>query len=362
MKLKTICKVAAQEIRAEKVSTFLLALIVCATIASAILTVGQNAAQKARVDELLASASGRTFTLQETGEENRINASVCQAIHRLETVETAVCLGDITDVYPTSLQHIVNVPVQVIDQIEHVTTQPVKKADNYLYATPNALDKLSFKTSSGEVTDPHTNLTYQVAGQIVPTPGLESLNGSLLQVAANPTQTRFFKMIVTAKTLDSLENTRRAALSLLGNPNANQVKVVSHTGISQNLKIIQADVLNYQKTMLAQILAIGIFLVTLVVFGDVISRRKTIGRRRALGISRADLITLVAVRTMLIATITGVAATLLSTVITYYYFAPPPASFLLSTNLLVIAAAGLGSFPGAIWAAWSDPVSVLRTP
>jgi putative ABC transport system permease protein len=102
--------------------------------------------------------------------------------------------------------------------------------------------------------------------------------------------------------------------------------------------------------------------VALVLFAEVLTRRKDLGRQRALGARRSTVIMLLASRTAAAAGI----GSILGLVVGLAYLASidelPTLRFILGLAFLSILAPTLASVVPARWAAQRDPVLELRTP
>jgi len=104
-------------------------------------------------------------------------------------------------------------------------------------------------------------------------------------------------------------------------------------------------------------------LVWLNVYGSITTARRDCGRRRALGASRPDIITLVAVQTVTIAIGGTVAGSIAGGgIIWRLTSAPPELAFTVAIAVLATLTAGIAAVLPAMVAAWRDPVSILRVP
>jgi putative ABC transport system permease protein len=110
-------------------------------------------------------------------------------------------------------------------------------------------------------------------------------------------------------------------------------------------------------------LAVGLILVTIMVYGSVTLRRQDFGRRRALGASRTTIITLVVVEKTMIA-VCGAAVGLIGGGIMVWRLTGglPNTPFLVAVSILAVLAVALATIAPAMIAAYRDPVRVLRVP
>ena len=109
-------------------------------------------------------------------------------------------------------------------------------------------------------------------------------------------------------------------------------------------------------------MASGSALIAVIALADTLGRRREIGRRRALGITRSGLLLLTAARALIPAgagvTLGGATGWLLAARLGT---APPP-DFVIGVAVLAIVGTALFTAVPAAIAAGQDPVRILRTP
>jgi len=117
------------------------------------------------------------------------------------------------------------------------------------------------------------------------------------------------------------------------------------------------------RSLLLLILGVGGFFVAAVTLADVLIRRRDLGRRRTLGITRTDLTALVSGRalvTALIGAVVGCTAAVVTNLVAVGI--ATPAGFAVAVGVLATLTAGLSSLLPAFYATRLDPVNVMRTP
>ena len=135
-------------------------------------------------------------------------------------------------------------------------------------------------------------------------------------------------------------------------------------GGSSNIRAaVQGELGQYGRQLITLVLAAGLVLVGLNIYGTINNRRRDLGRRRALGASRPTIIGLITSQTTLTA-LTGAAIGSLATniLLTRITGNAPPLPFTIAIITLATLTATLAALPPATIAAHRDPVHVLRVP
>jgi hypothetical protein len=92
-------------------------------------------------------------------------------------------------------------------------------------------------------------------------------------------------------------------------------------------------------------------------------RKQDFGRRRALGATRTNIVTLVAIHYLLVAAIGITTGISIATIVTIRWTdAPPDTTFTTAIALLALIVTIIAALPPALIAAYRDPVRVLRVP
>lgn len=119
----------------------------------------------------------------------------------------------------------------------------------------------------------------------------------------------------------------------------------------------------YGRQLVTIILAVGLLLVGLNLYGAVTTRRRDFGRRRALGATRPTIISLIAIQTGIFALVGAVIGAAVATTLVWQWTdLPPDWTFTGAIITLTVLAATAAALPPAIIAAYRDPLTVLRVP
>ena len=124
---------------------------------------------------------------------------------------------------------------------------------------------------------------------------------------------------------------------------------------------ITGELAGLGRSLLLLILGAGAFFVAIVVLADVLIRRRDLGRRRTLGIGRADLVLLVAVRTAAPAVLGAVVGAGTGYAVVVGQGGALGLDFVAGVAVLAALTAVAASLLPAAFAAFRDPVRVMRT-
>jgi putative ABC transport system permease protein len=175
------------------------------------------------------------------------------------------------------------------------------------------------------------------------------------------TQLRSIYILVTAP--DKVASVADAAYLLLAPTDPSSVGIQTSETLAQVRAAVQGELGRYGRNLVTLVLAAGLVLTGLNVYGTVTTRRRDFGRRRALGATRPTIIGLIATQTALTALIgatAGTGATWL--ILTKTTGTPPDPTFTLAIGVLAILTTTIAAIPPATIAAYRDPVRILRVP
>lgn len=344
-----------------KVSSALVVLLAAAMVAAGLGTLGRAAGAEEGVQQTLEQAGSRRLDVVDQNSRGLITPTVATAAGALSSVQTAVGIGQAVQVTNTATKGGDAAAWDVgpeLAAIADLTSGRWPQPGEGLISR-DAADALGLVDGFGSVTaiDGHTT---SIVGTYAARPGFEDMATGVLQ-AATPDET-FFTLAVVFTSAATAADGQGDVIALLGASDPTDLQVTSPKTVAQ----IQADVMgnlaSYNRSSLLLVLAGGGLLVALVATADVLLRRRDLGRRRALGATRADIILLITART---AIASGLGAALaapavwgwLATTETTPSVATPAA-----WAILAVLVAATGALPAAVMASQQDPVRVLRTP
>ena len=364
MRLGTLLREAWATTWAAKVSSLLIAVVVAAMCLASIVTVGRSAAAAADVAARMEQDGARRLSVLDTRQGGFVNDRTLGLVAGLNTVESATALGTPFDavngvIGPGGTK----VPVwPVLGEISHVGTLTRGRAPQPGEALVSAsmLRALGLAEPVGYLTSSDGLRQYPIVGAYTARAPFDDTAAGAIVAAPAGTPGRELRVVISEVT--AARASVSAIMSILAPADPQGVQIESPTGIAQTAADLNAQLTGFGRTLLLLILGAGGFFVAAVVLADVLIRRRDLGRRRTLGITRADLVALVALRALIAALVgatVGCAAGWLTNQLTG---SPTPVDFVAGIGVLAALVAALAAFPPALYAAALDPVRVMRTP
>ena len=348
---------------AAKVSSILILVVVAAMCFAAIVTVGRSASAAADVAARMEQAGARRLSVIDTRQAGFVNTRTLDIIRGVTTVEKAAVLGTPFDAVNGVIgRGGVRVPAwPIVGGVDAAVTivrgRPPQPGEALVSASQ--LHALGLAEPAGFLSTVDGMEQYPIVGAYQATPPFDELAAGAI-IAATAPEGRELRVVIDDVT--SAGPTVSAILSILSPPDIQGVQVDSPTALAETARDLNAQMSGFGRTLLLLILAAGGFFVAAVVLADVLIRRRDLGRRRTLGITRTDLIALVTLRTMTVAiagALLGCAGAWATNLATGYL---TPVDFTAAVGVLAMIAAAIAALPPAAYASRLDPVDVMRTP
>lgn len=363
MRLRELLSEAWASARSSTVASVLIALVVASMAFAAIVTVGQSAAAAAGVARQMTSAGARQLSVIDGRREGFVNQRTLTAAAGLSTVQAAAAFGMPRDVMNGVIgrggQPVALWPV--LSDISGLGTleQGRQPLPGEAVVTPKAMRTLGFSGPAGFVASADGLVSVPVVGLLVPSEGYADLDGSVLvsQPDADGRELR-----VRLESVESAGSTVGIVLDVLRPLDPQGVQVSSPGGLAETAKRLDAELRGYGRGLLLMILSVGGFFVAAVVFADVLIRRRDLGRRRTLGVTRSDLTTLVVLRVLAMAGAGAVLGCVAGWVTNQVQSSATPIGFVVAIGVLGVLVAAVAAVPPAVVAVTRDPVRVMRTP
>lgn len=364
MRLLTTLGEAARSATAQRVSSAMVAVLCAAICAVTLLTVGRTAAAEAQVLSRLDTAGSRLLVVADDRDTGVVTPAVVAVLAGLDTVERAVGMDAPADMVNTVIgDGGTRVPAwRITGDLTQVVTLTSGRwpAPGEALVSDGATDRLGLTHPAGSVTSTTTGTQHDVVGSFDPREPFNDLAAGLVIAGDGQAPARSVQIVVT--TVDAARVTEQLTLRTLAPRDPSDLSVRSPTALADVQKAVSGDLGDYGRGLLLLTLGGGAFLIAAVVLGEVLLRRRDLGRRRALGAPRWALVTLVVTRTVAAAVPGAALGTAVGVAAAGAWADRPPVDFSLATGVLTILVAATAATVPAVIAATRDPVSVLRTP
>lgn len=361
MKFRELIGESWRAMLASRVPSVMVAVLFATMCAAAILTVGKSAAADAQLQNRLEEAGARLFEVS-TSNNSLIPASTVSYAQSLSTVSQSVGVNRVIDVSNAAVGQGVPTPVSVfVGELSDIATITSGRAPgpNEALLTDAGLEQLGFDYPIGALEDSAGN-TYAVVGTYEPIAPFQDLGLGL--ISADPQTAVSLSMVrVVAATAADAETVQSLILSTIETSDSSALTVTSPASLASLKADLRSDFGDYSRSLFLMILVGGGLLLGVVVFADTLLHRKDFGRRRALGITRVGLTSLVTLRTLWAAVFGVLAGSLGAWAYAVYAQSAPPLTFVAGVSVLVLLfCLAFSALPAAL-TAFRDPVSVLRT-
>lgn len=343
-------------------------LVVAAMCFTAVVTVGRQAAVEASVSRELSGPAALTLTITDISGNGVLDAATVQLLTGMNGTRAVIARDRPVDAVNGALGAGAS-PVAVvglhgtIDAALDLTSGRMPAAGEVI-VSGELLSTLRMSDPVGylEATD---GTQWSVVGSFEPvspfgdlatmavtTPSIGSVSGG----DGNHQQVR-----MVAQDVSHVRAMQQAALRIV-DATPNDIQVISPAAAATTSQSVANELAGFGRSLLFLILGVGAFFVAVVVLADVLIRRRDLGRRRTLGITRGDLMTLVTLRTAVPAVAGAVTGSCVGHVLVTVQHGAPPADFTLAVTVLACVTALGAALPPAAYAAGRDPVEVMRTP
>jgi len=348
---------------ASKVPSALVAVVVAATCFVALSTVGKTAANEEQIRLRLEAAGARLLSVTDTRESEFINPRTLGLIRGLTGVDVATGVGVARDVTNGRIgpggTRVAAFPVDAnLSQIGRLVRGRWARPGEAL-VTPDAQRRLGMVEPVGFVQS-SDKTGYPVVGAIEMVSPFDDMARSIIINTTGAAQVRELRVVITS--IADVNATQKAILSILAPADPQNVQIESPSGLADTAQDLGGQLAGFGRSLLLLILGVGACFVATVVLSDVLVRRRDLGRRRTLGATRADLTGLVVLRTTVPAITGATVGSALALALNASSGYPTPVNFGIAVATLASLAAALAAAPPAVYAAWRDPVNVMRTP
>ena len=335
------------------VSLLILILSLSAPLATLVL-VGRNIEDEAALLAKVDDAGARVVTVLSTGNAPAIPASAVDRIARLGGIDWVVGLGQVSDVRIPATGKLA--PARTIYAIRGPVTFSGRGLGAFL--SQASATRLGLQGAYGEIQPGGAS----VVGWFEADYPLQELNSFVL-VPSPGGDSALSRVIVSVHDVEWVDAVARELPAMLGQSADRQTTVQSSEQLLAARAAIGSEASRRDRELVVALLFGEIGLGSLVVFAGALSSRRDFGRRRALGASRRQLVSLVVMSTLWPAILGAALGALAGSAYLAVALGSVPAwRFPCSLAVLTVMCMTASAVPPAAFAATRDPLRVLRVP
>lgn len=363
MRSATLLREAWSSAWAARVPTFLILLATAAMTFATAATAGRSAALAEQLDTRIQDAGARVIAVTDLGNEGFLDPAAVETITALSSVDSIAAVTHAS----TVTNAVLGWGGPTVNAWGIVGADPSTAVElrsgrwpgpGEALVSTTAAATLRMSAPSGALVT-REQQAYAVVGSFAASGPLEWLNQGVVYTPSGQAVAEEARVVVSD--LRFLGPTERTLRQLLAPTDPANLRLTAARDLAEVSQGLGGDVrvAGYETTLI--VLLVGALFVGAVTLADVLIRRRDLGRRRALGITRFDLMALITLRT-LISTVLGAALGVM-VVHAFSAISDAPASLphTMASAVLVITSAILAALPAGLLASRRDPVSVLRT-
>jgi putative ABC transport system permease protein len=350
--------------RSQPIGSLVTMLVVAGVCGAILSTTGRTVQAEAEVLARIDEAGSRSVVLSDTRGDAGIRPDAIDRIEALSGVEWAVGFGPAQDAAAAAVPGGTPVATRTLygSLPDEVVTSGWSGQAGTALVGPEARRTLGMTHPVGGARRGDTDLA--IVGWMHADEPLDFLNAGVL-VAPDPDdrRARVGSLHVLVSEPRYVAPLTRAVLLLADPSDPDAVRVESSPAISEVRAAVRGELGQFGRRLVALILGTGLVLVAVNVYGATTARQRGVGRRRALGASRTDIVVLVTAQTVAVGALGTLIGTLVASSLVWHWTgALPSTSFALSIATLAVLTSAAAALPPATIAAHRDPVRVLRVP
>lgn len=352
---------------AQPLATLTIALVVLVVCASVVVTTGQAAVAEQQVVARIDGSGARLLTVVDESGSGRIVAAGLPAVEAVDAVEWVLGLGVVTDVrnadYVTDERAVASRPVygRLPTELAIVAGRAPEVGEAVVGRAAAAA--LHLADGVGTVVAADGSSTIPVVGVVAGTGPLSRLDETVLVASEDSSDAVVRTVYLMARDAADVSTLGAALPDALPAADPAALAVDAPEGTVALQAVVSGDLgASARRTMLL-VLGVGLVVVVVTTYGSTSSRRRELGRRRALGATRSALVVTVLTQV----TVAGVAGALLGVVsglVVVHRLSGelPPADFVGGVAGLAVLVAVVGGIVPGVLAARRDPLKILRVP
>lgn len=349
----------------QPVATTVAAVIAAATCLVVFATAGQSAATEAHILHEVDRAGARHLIFTDADGTAGLMAADLAPIAGLAGVDWVVGLGPTYDVRNIALGDAGNpVPARMIyGNLDAVIDVVAGRSPRPGEAIADSASITALGASQPAVSVRGDLGGAGLVGQAEVTAPLAALANGLL-VRGTPDPSKPLRTVhVLARTTADVATLRDLVPTLLIADDSAKLAITSPQILVELQLVVDGQLGAGSRRVMIGVLAGGLVLIAATMAGATMGRRRDFGRRRAMGATRSDIVTLVLVHAAVAAGVGTALGTVGGLSGLWLWRGQIPAwDFTFGVTILTLLMALAATLPPALNAAWKDPVLVLRLP
>ncbi len=343
------------------VTTVILVAGLCAAV---LLTTGRAVGAEQAVLGSIDSVGSRAVVVTASASAG-LTSDVLDRLAHVDGIQWAGAFGEAIDTRNTLIPDGNKVPARLAygSQLSALgVPASVALPGTTAWATRDGLARLGLPGGVGSVTTQRGD-NYTVAGSLELPDWLGMLEPSLIVPTPAGSRGDIAILVVIAERPDLVTPVAAVIQSVLGVTDPSTVTIETSETIAELRMLVQGQLGEFGRGLVALILAISGLLVAMVMTGLVIIRRKDFGRRRALGATRGLIMAIVLVQTVGLASAGAVVGAASASIALAISGDPlPGVSFTAGVCILAVVVSGFAALAPAVVASRRDPIRELRVP
>lgn len=348
--------------RSYKTASIITVLTIVAMMVAVMLTTGRSVGASNSVLGTIDSAGSRSILIRAESDAG-VTSDVVIRLRSLADVEWAAAFSPVTDATNAAVPDGPRVPLRYIySDSTTVLGVPADQRERgaSAWASPQALELLGMDQPAGAVTEV-AGRTFGVVAELSTPDYLKQFEPLLLAPRDVRSNETVGTIVVIASSPEAVGAVSAAALSLVAAQNPASVTVQTSSALADLRAVIESQLGSFSKGLVVALLALAGLVISVVLYGLVMMRRKDFGRRRALGATRGLVVSLIVLQTALLSALgvsVGVGASLAILLVSGDPL--PDATFIAGTAILTIAVSVVAAVLPGIAASRRDPIRELR--
>ncbi|WP_402469084.1 FtsX-like permease family protein [Isoptericola aurantiacus] len=352
-------------VRAQRVVSLVTLLVVLGATTTVLVTAGRTAGAQDQVIARLDTVATRTLTAAVSGDDaSGLTADVVPRLEGYDAVESAVGLGPAVDVRAAANPAGNLVALRAVYGLQANHAGPSVAGLEQVVVTDSSATGLGI-SGRGVVREPMTGVDYLVVGEQELPEALRSYDPLVIRTVdvSSAPHARLASLVVVARTPDDVAVVKDLLTQELREVPAPNLMIQASEDLARAAGVVDGELTAQSRTMVLGALAAAVSVVTLVVWGAALIRRRDFGRRRALGATRRMIVTLVVAQVAVLSVVGAGLGAAAGTVWLWQAGHPLPGGVYAASVTMVLATTPvIVSAVPAWWAACRDPLSELRVP